>query len=136
MKKIRIETILSDGSKITISLNGPIDRKKLENFLMLINYIDSPNSQFSNENSQINALSTKSLYDKVKYLVKNYFVNKPFTLSEFLKVFVDFYGYPIKKSTLSTYLARLINDGILLREGYRGKYVYRYVGSIVKIEKS
>ncbi len=128
MKKIKIETILSDGSKVVVSLNSPINKKKLENFLMLINLLDSGSANLSE-----GSLVTKSIYEKVKYLVEKYFSNKVFTLSEFMRTYSEVYGGSLKKSTLSTYLSRLVDEGILLREGFRGNYHYRYIGSIVKI---
>lgn len=127
MKKIKIETILSDGSKITMSFNGPVDRKKIENFLLLINSLDS-------SNKPVDMTSTNtSIYERVKYIVENYFSNRVFSLSDFLRTYNEIYNEFLKKSTLSTYLSRLVDEGILLREGYRGRYKYRYIGAIVKI---
>ena len=132
MKKVKIETILSDGSKITISLNGPLNRRKIENFLALINVLDSEGSIADSSSAKI---VSKSIYEKVRYLAENYFNDREFTLSEFMKLYFEIFGETLKKSTLSTYLMRLVDEGILLRKGVRGRYQYRYIGSIVKLEK-
>lgn len=121
-KKIKIETILEDGSKVSIIISGKPDISKIEKLFMMMDILES------NTNIDPRVINTNSIYEKVKFLVDNQFGNKTFSLSEFYRVYQQYYSDNIKKSTLSTYLTRLVDEGYLIREGYRGKYRYRFIG--------
>jgi len=126
-RKIKVETILDDGSKITITINGSLDKEKLNRFLELI---DMAGSGFKLSPKVSNA---NTLFDRIRSLIEENFSERFFTLNELYSLYNEYFPDKIKKSTLSTYLSRLIEEGILLREGYRGKYRYRYLGGIVKL---
>jgi DNA-binding transcriptional ArsR family regulator len=128
-RKIKLETILDDGSKITIVINGDADRNKLNRFFELIDLMDSG---FKLSPKVTNA---NTLYEKIRSLIEENLSNGYFTLNQLAELYNSYFPEKIKKSTLSTYLSRLTDEGVLIREGYRGQYRYRYLGDLIKIDR-
>ncbi len=120
-RKTKIETVLSDGSKISIVINGS-DFSKIKKFLAFLEMIDK-----EDEYIDIDSSSSTSLYDKIYELIKVEFGRASFDLGDVYRAYILKYNEDIKKSTLATYLSRLVEDGVLERFGSRGKYRYRYV---------
>lgn len=124
-RKIRIETTLSDGSKVYFVVKGKPNMEQIRKFLNMIDLFDGDLEQYPN------SINLSSVYDKVKYLIETKFKSEAFTLSDFYKAYRQHFLEDLKKSTLATYLTRLVDEGILIREGFRGRYVYRYIQPII-----
>ncbi len=122
-RKIKIETVLNDGSKISIIINGN-DIGKAKKFLNLLEALDMEEELVSYE-KEYNEDST--LYNRIYNLIRLEFGRSSFDLNDLYKAFILKYNEDIKKSTLATYLSRLVETGILERIGRRGKYRYRYI---------
>lgn len=126
-KKTKIETILDDGSKISIVVNGN-DLNKIKKFFHLLEMLNNSNSSNNIEkNIEI------SLYDKIYNLIKYEFGRASFNLTDLYRVYYLKYNEELKKSTLSTYLSRMVETGVLEKSGKRGKYIYRYIESIQEL---
>ncbi|HIE36680.1 TPA: hypothetical protein EYP83_00805 [Candidatus Geothermarchaeota archaeon] len=69
--------------------------------------------------------SLTNIIERVEDLIKSEFGLAIFTLSDIYKLYKLKFGDEISKSTLSTYLNRLVEYGMLHREGRRGRYKYR-----------
>ena len=120
-KKVKIEITKEDGTKIKIEFpyNDPV---KIFNYLKALEDIrfESRSSNYIfNEEDQAN-----KIIDRVEDLIKNEFGGSFFTLSDIFRLYRLKYGEDIPKSTLSTYLNRLVEYGILKRDGRRGRYRY------------
>lgn len=120
-RKTKIETTLEDGSKISIVIPGS-DPEKIRKFLKLLELIES-DDKYVYEKEPI----SPSLYDKIYELIRNEFGRASFSFNDLYRAFFLKYNMHIKKSTLSTYLSRLVENGILERVGRRGSYRYRYI---------
>ena len=123
-RRIKIETVLEDGSRVSIVIHGRADLSKIERFLAMIEAMESGTPPSPE------AAALSSVYDRVKYLVEERFADRPFSLSDIHRAYVETFADTVKKSTLATYLTRLVDEGVLIREGYRGRYVYRYVPKV------
>jgi len=120
-RKTRIETTLEDGSKISIVIPGS-DPEKIKKFLKLLELIENDNKYIYERE-----FTSSSLYDKIYDLIRNEFGRASFSFNDLYRAFFLKYNMHIKKSTLSTYLSRLVESGILERLGKRGSYKYRYI---------
>lgn len=71
--------------------------------------------------------SSISLYDRIYELIRFEFGRASFDLNDLHRAYLLKYNDEIKKSTLATYLSRMVENGILERFGSRGRYRYRYI---------
>ena len=118
---MKIEIVKDDGTKIRIEVPAN-DPELIYTYLKTLQSISSksqPNEEFleANESSKV--------IDRVEDLVKNEFGLTIFTLSDIYRLYKLKYNDNVSKSTLSTYLNRLVEYGVLIREGRRGRYKYR-----------
>jgi len=117
-KKIKLEVIMEDGTKIKLEIpNGSKD--KIEDFLKLLELYKSENEYISNN------FNDDTLYFKIYNLIRNEFGTGVFSLGDLYTTYLLKYGEKIRKSTLSTYLSRLVENGMLVRFGKRGKYKFK-----------
>jgi hypothetical protein len=126
VRKTKIETILNDGSKISITFNDN-DPKKIKRF---IEFLEMFNSDGYENNNGSSFVAVKSIYDKIRNIVEFEFGRASFSLTDLYRAYYLKYNEEIKKSTLATYLTRMMEEGVLDRFGKRGKYLYRYSGPI------
>lgn len=120
-RKTKIETVLGDGSKISIVINGN-DFSKIKKFLSLLEIIGKEEVVLN-----IDTALSNTLYDKIYDLIKVEFGRASFDLNDLYRAYLLKYNEEIKKSTIATYLSRLVENGVLERIGSRGKYRYRYI---------
>jgi len=121
-KKVKIEIENEDGAKIKIELpyNDP---EKIFMYLKTLKSLDV--NTYDNSVEKIS--EPTKIIEKVEDIVKQEFGNSFFTLSDLYAVYKLKYDEDIPKSTLSTYLNRLYENGVLIREGKRGRYKYRLI---------
>jgi len=118
VKKIKLEVELEDGTKVKVEVpHGSKD--KIENFLRLLDLYSSEDDEFN--------VFEDTIYQRFYNLIKKEFGFSTFSLSDLYSAYLLKYGEKIKKSTLSTYLSRLVEDGVLIRYGRRGKYKYKLI---------
>lgn len=120
-RKIRLETILDDGSKLVLSIDGPLDREKIRKYLDLLELMGA-----SETPSYLNRtmLHDCSILDRLMYIIENRLSGKWFSVKEAQFEYEEEFGEPIKKSTLATYLNRLVDKKWILRAGRRGSFRY------------
>jgi len=118
--RVKIDVFDKEGNKISISLEGNITRKKVLHVLDLIELLNGASST-----ETMNTKPGKTKYDKLKVLIEREFPIGWFSSEEIHVSYEDTYIEPIGISTVSTYLSRLTNRGLLLRKGSRGKRTYR-----------
>ena len=120
-RKIRIETILEDGNKLTFSIDGPLNRDKIVKYLDLLELMGASDSISYPNKEMINDFT---VLDRLLYIIKNNLSNKWFPVKDTELAYEKEFGETIKKSTLATYLNRLVNQHVIIRAGRRGSYRY------------
>lgn len=111
-RKMRIELFDSDGDKYTISFEGQVTREKAVRLLDLVELLGGmpEDRQTSDFNPSLNNLSK---YDKMLLVIQENFPVGWFTSKEVQNIYEQNIQQPISLSTVSTYLSRMTDRGIL-----------------------
>ncbi|MFQ6067927.1 MAG: hypothetical protein ACE5KD_00120 [Candidatus Bathyarchaeia archaeon] len=119
-RKMRVEVFDENGNRYTITFEGKVTRKKALCLLDIVELLGGVNDtqELKYEMSNI------SKFDKTKLVVKKHFPFMWFSSKEVLYMYEQELNEPISLSTISTYLARMVDRGFLIRKGpvYDRKY--------------
>lgn len=126
-KRVKIEIEDGFNEKVTITLEGTINKEKIQNLIDIIQLMGVSN--YEKENIKPEDISK---FDKVLMLIERKFPAGWFTSQDIMVAYEDQYDEPIGLSTVSTYLARLINREIISKSG--GISTRRY--KLNKVENS
>src|SRR5215470_36637 len=109
-RKLKLEFYDNDGVRHSVTIDGPVTREKIAKLLDLVEIMSGTPKMDSF------ALSTSAhKYDRLASLVVTRLKGRPFTASEARKSFQDSYREQIPLSTVSTYLTRLSERGVIER---------------------
>jgi len=131
-KKIKIELEDDDGTRYTLALEGRVSRDKILKAVDMLDVMDVPL-----DNGMERPLDRSTFYGKVLTLIENGFSTAEFSSSDVAREFDERYNQPVRLSTVSTYLSRLVEKGYLRRERFGNSWVYRrvYVKPVQSIER-
>jgi Penicillinase repressor len=118
-KKIKIELEDADGTKYTLALEGRLSREKLMKAVDMFDMMELPIDQGLEK-----APDEATFFGKVLALIDGSFPGD-FSSSDIAKEFEEKHGRPIRLSTISTYLTRLVDKEYLRRERFGNSWVYR-----------
>lgn len=126
---MRIELFDDEGNKYTVSFQGTLTRQKAIHLLELVELLGgAPNSEIGfGVDSAVTGLSK---YDKVWLIVQEDFPIVWFSSKEIQSLFEEKLKEPIALSTVSTYLSRMANRGLLHRIGESNKIKYKISPSV------
>ncbi len=120
-KKIKIELEDEEGTKYTVSLEGKVSRDKLMKAMDMLEIMDVPMEH------SYKAPDQGTFIGKMMSLLETTFAAGDFSSSDVAREFEDKYNQPVKLSTISTYLARLVERDYIKRERFGNSWVYRRV---------
>jgi len=131
-KKIKIQVEDDEGTRYTLALEGRVSRDKILKAVDMLDVMNVPLDQGPER-----PISDGTFYGKVMSLIEAGFSTAEFSSSDVAREFDERYGQPAHLSTVSTYLARLVEKGYLRRERFGNSWVYRrvYVKSVQSIER-
>jgi len=118
-KRIRIELEDDEGTKYTLALEGTMSRDKLMKAMDMLEVLDFPLERSPR------APDEGTFFGKVQTLLETTFAAGDFSSSDVAREFEDKYGQPVKLSTISTYLSRLVEKQHIKRERFGNSWVYR-----------
>lgn len=128
-KRIRIEIFDNEGNKYSISFEGHVTREKTLRILDLVELLGGlPSDSSRNIDGAFNGVSESGLsskYEKVVFIIRKYFPIAWFTSKDVQEAFENEFKEPIGLSTISTYLSRMVNRGLLIKSGSSNKLKYR-----------
>ncbi len=119
-RKLKVEFYDPDGVKHSITVDGPVSRDKVSRILDLVEVMSGP----PRANPTALGLSTKKL-DRLASGILSHLRDKKFTSSDAKKMFERTFGEKIPISTVSTYLSRLVDRGLLERQPDQAVLHYR-----------
>ena len=129
--KIKIE-IEEEGMRSTHEFEGAIHREKIIDFLDAAGVFIEASDDLQ-EDSIPKSMNSHTLRDKLEIFVREEFPDSWFSSNDIkdkYEIIVD----DIKLSTVSTYLSRMYQDGVLERRGNRNQRQYRLVTEEVTSE--
>ena len=119
-RKLKIEFYDTDGVRHSITMNGPVSRDKVVRILDLVEIM----SGTSVSSGTALGLSSKKL-DRLASGILSNLRTSPFTSNEAKKMFERTFSEKIPLSTVSTYLSRLVDRGLLERQADHPVLRYR-----------
>ena len=122
-RKLKIELQDWEGTKYVLSVEGHITREKLAALLELVERLGGLSGP--EELAWRPSPSDMTVYEKLQLVIERYFPATWFTSREVKEVYEQEFGEPIKLSTVSTYLARMVERGLLVRAGPASARRYR-----------
>jgi hypothetical protein len=120
-KQIKIEVEDDEGTKYTLALEGKVSRDKLMKAVDMLEIMDVPMDQVYKVPDQ------GTFFGKMMTLLETEFATGDFSSSDVARGFEEKYDQPVKLSTISTYLARLVDKQYIKRERFGNSWVYRRV---------
>ncbi len=109
-RKFKLEFYDSDGVKHSIAVDGPVTREKIGKILDLVEVLSgSPQST-----AAAMAFSPRK-FDRLASTLVGQMKGEEFTSTEAKKAYETSFGEKIPLSTVSTYLSRLVDRGVLER---------------------
>ena len=120
-KKIKIEVEDEEGTKYTLALEGKVSRDKLMKAVDMLEIMDVPMEH------SYRAPDQGAFFGKVMTLLETEFAAGDFSSSDVARGFEEKFNQPVKLSTISTYLARLVDKQYIRRERFGNSWVYRRV---------
>ncbi len=130
-RKMRVELFDSEGNRYTIAFEGQITRDKALRLLDLVELLGGlPGEAATSGAGSFLASNNLSRFEKVRLVIRKSFPLVWFSSKDIQSVYEQELKEPIGLSTVSTYLARLANRGLLLRTGGSNNLKYKVAPNI------
>ena len=129
-RKLKVEVYDEEGNKYAISFEGRVTRDKALKILDLVDLLSGLPETPPLPREKFNSLSKM---DKVKMIVEKYFSLSWFTTRDVQLMYEKEYNTPISLSTVSTYLTRMVNSGILINERNGRNRRFKINANLIKI---
>ena len=131
VRKMRVEIFDENGDRYTISFEGHVTREKAVRLLDLVELFSGlPESK--HERIRMPRLSK---FEKLQWIVKKNFPVLWFSTREIINVYEQELKEPINLSTVSTYLARMVDQGLLTKRGPPNRRKYRAITESYSLQR-
>lgn len=128
-RKLKVELFDGEGNKYTITFEGHVTRDKAVKLFDLVDLLGGVPRVY--EKSYNSPDLTK--FEKIKLLIEDHYPVTWFSASDIQALYEKELKLPVKLSTVSTYLSRMVERGILLTEGPHHHKRYRLRTEFLKI---
>ena len=125
-KKVRVE-IFNNGDRYTITFEGQVTREKALRLLDLVELLGGMptiNSESKRSASELPKI------EKVRLVAEKKFPIGWFSSKDVQAAYEEQFNEPIRLSTVSTYLSRLADRGILTKSGTSNQRRYRIMTTL------
>ncbi|UCF44788.1 MAG: hypothetical protein JSW44_03170 [Candidatus Bathyarchaeota archaeon] len=130
-RKMRVELFDNEGNRYTIAFEGQITRDKALRLLDLVELLGGmPGEGAAHGAGNVLARNNLSRFEKVRLIIKNSFPLIWFSSKDVQSVYEQELRERIGLSTVSTYLARMVNRELLLRTGRANNLKYKVAPDI------
>lgn len=128
-KKMRVEVFDGGGNRYAITFEGQVTREKALRLLDIVELLGGMPGVNVVESKPVADLAKQ---DKVRYLVERNFPIVWFSSKEVQGLYEKELQEPISLSTVSTYLSRMTDRGMLVKSSASNKRRYRLVTQITQ----
>ena len=130
-RKMRVELFDSEGNRYTIAFEGQVTRDKALRLLDLVELLGGmPGEGPTSGPFNVATGNVLSRFEKIRLLIRNFFPLVWFSSKDVQSMYEQELKEPIGLSTVSTYLSRMTNRGLLLRAGGGNNIKYKLPSSI------
>jgi hypothetical protein len=128
---MRVELYDSEGNRYTVAFEGQVTRDKALRLLDLVELLGGMPGERAPSGAG-NALQSNNLsrFEKVRLVLQKSFPLVWFSSKDVQTVYEQELKEPVGLSTVSTYLARMTNKGLLLRAGESNSLKYKMAPNI------
>jgi hypothetical protein len=120
-KKVKVEITDEDGTTYSLGLSGSFSHEKVMRVMELIDLL----GQADHSSAVSPGPNESSTFGRISKLIQSSYVSKEFSSADIARDYEDQHATPIPLSTVSTYLSRLADRGILNRQKFGNSWVYR-----------
>jgi hypothetical protein len=125
-RKMRVELFDSEGNRYTIAFEGQVTRDKALRLLDLVELLGGmPDERATSGAGNVLTSTNLTRFEKVRLIIQKNFPLVWFSSKDVQTVYEQEFKEPVSLSTVSTYLARMTNRGLLLRAGEGGNLKYK-----------
>lgn len=121
-KKVKVEITDEEGTTYSLALQGKVSHEKVMRMMELIDLLGQEGSHNPVEMTNPNESTT---YGRIMKLIQSAYPAKEFSSADIARDYEDLHSAPIPLSTVSTYLSRLSDKGLLKRQKFGNSWVYR-----------
>jgi len=122
-KKVRVEVYDESGNRYTIMLEGKVSRKNVLKILDIVELLGG----IHEETSFISSEKGLTKFEKIRSIIENNFSSSWFSAKDVQSEYENSTGEHISLSTVSTYLSRLSNQGLLVKQKISNRIRYRLI---------
>lgn len=129
-RKMRMEVYDTAGNRYTVTFEGRVSRDKallLLDLIELLGGMPESRSDWPRHNPEL------SKFDKVRLIAETHFPAVWFSAKDLQRTYEQQFKKPIKLSTVSTYLSRMVDRGILVVGGASRARRYRISTEITRL---
>ena len=130
-RKMRVELFDSEGNRYTIAFEGQVTRDKALRLLDLVELLGGmPGEGETSGTGNILTGNKMSRFEKVRLVIQKNFPLVWFSSKDVQSVYEQELKEPVNLSTVSTYLSRMTNRGLLIRAGEGTNLKYKVTTNI------
>jgi hypothetical protein len=120
-KKVKVEITDEEGTTYSLALHGKFSQDKVMRMMELIDLF----GQGDHNTSHMLPPDESTTYGRILKLIQSFYSTKEFSSADIARDYEERLGSPIPLSTVSTYLSRQADRGILSRQKFGNSWVYR-----------
>lgn len=128
VRKMRVEVYDESGNRYTVSLEGKVTRKKALRILDMVELLGG----IPGGKPEIETPFEDSKIDKVRFIVEKHLPLIWFSAKDAQSIYEKEMNEQISLSTITTYLSRLSERGMLLKNKKANRVLFRLVSEGVK----
>ena len=129
-RKMRVEIFNGNGERYAITFEGQVTREKALRLLDLVELLGGmppANPGWNRPTSELSKI------DKIRLVVEKSFPVGWFSSRDIQSSYEEEFKEPINLSTVSTYLSRMTDRGILTKNGSSNRRRYRIMTEVSKV---
>jgi len=131
-KKMRVEVYDETGNRYTVTFEGRVTRDKALRLLDLVELLGGMPTSSSSWTQQGPELSK---VDRAQFIIEKHFPLVWFSSKDVQSVYEQEFKEPLQLSTISTYLSRMADRGILDKNGPLNQRRYRLLTDVTRLAK-
>jgi len=118
-KRVRVEFQDESGTKYTLGIEGRISREKVLKIMDLMELVEGE------QNLEGPKADESTTFGKLLRVIDDSYAGKEFSSADLCRELEEELGARVSLSTVSTYLSRLAERGVLKRQRFGNSWVYR-----------